>query len=235
MSQHQTLNKRRKTNDTKTEGSEMNQRGKFITLESGEGGGKTSVVSNLRKILGHDDFVYVNDPGSFTPELSHIRNILLSSEFNLSNDAELLLYAAARVQLVDSIISPALQSGKHVISDRFSDSTSVYQGYIRGYDRYKLDILNTEFAGNLIPDLTILLDVDAKVGLSRSLDRLEANDIDEGRWESMGLAVHERINQAFRNIAASEPNRFHVINSNNLTIDEMTEEALIAIGQRIIG
>jgi thymidylate kinase len=93
---------------------------------------------------------------------------------------------------------------------------------LRGHDSTKLEILNTIFAGNLIPDMTILCDVDAKIGLARSIDRLNANDIDESRWEHMGLAVHEKINAGFRRLADENSDRFVTINTNNITLKEVT-------------
>jgi len=210
----------------------MIKRGKFITFESGEGGGKTSVINNLKKILSPNKFVFVNDPSSFTKELSAIRKVLLSSTYNYSDDAELLLYAAARAELVSKIIKPALESGKHVISDRFYDSTKVYQGHIRGHSQDKLHVLNTEFAGDLEPDMTILFDVDPKTGLSRSISRLDNGAIDESRWESLGLEVHTKINAFYKHLA-KKYNRFCVIDSNKNDIKQMTYLASIYINALI--
>jgi dTMP kinase len=218
-------------------------KGKFITIEGGEGSGKTGACKTLQgvfadamakcSLLGEGapnfNFVFTNDPSSATKELSEIRHLLLSKEYDYCHATELLLYAASRAQLVDRFIRPELNRDNVVISDRFFDSTAVYQGILRGHDATKLAILNSVFAGNLVPDLTILLDVDAKIGLMRSIGRLDAESVDEGRWESMGLVVHEKINAGFREIAAKNPDRFVVIRTTSLTEAQVQGEVLKAI------
>lgn len=207
------------------------ENGYFFTIEGGDGSGKTSIVKKIqskkfKNRIKDLSFKFVNDPGSFTKELKSIRGILLSSDFDFSDETELLLYAASRAELVERHIKPYLEKGVSVISDRFFDSTFVYQGILKGHDFSKLSLLNTFFCGGLVPDTTFLCDVDPKIGLSRSIERLEENSIDESRWESMGLEVHTRINNGFKEIAKRSPERFVIIDSNNATIESMTEEII---------
>jgi len=201
-------------------------RGKFITFEGGEGSGKSSVHKILKTLLPSNEYVFVNDPSNISGELKEIRRLLLSSEFDYCNNTELLLYGAARAELVFKFIKPVLNKGINVISDRFLDSTTVYQGRLKNHDKAKLDMLNAYFVGNLKPDMTILFDVDARTGLSRSFSRLEAENIDESRWEKKGLATHEKINAEYRKIAKQEPKRFRIVDSNNLIINEIVDTTL---------
>jgi dTMP kinase len=203
-----------------------NMKGKFITFEGGEGSGKTSVWKLLQEILPKEKYVFVNDPSKLTNELLEIRRLLLSSKFDYCNNTELLLYGAARAELVHKFIKPALNKGKCVISDRFLDSTFVYQGKLKGHHVDILNILNRYFAGNLMPERTFLFDVNAKIGLTRSFDRLNEGKLDEARWEKMGFEIHKKINKEYRKLADNDPERFIIVNSNNLTITEMLDSVL---------
>ena len=207
-------------------------KGKFITFEGGEGSGKTSVIKALREVYP-EQFVFFNDPSSTIPECIKIRELLLSKSYNLSKNAELLLYGAARAQLAEQI-KTNLDNGLNVICDRYFDSTAVYQGKLKGHPSFHLQILNSMFCGDLIPDMTILFDVNAKTGLARSNSRLSGENIDESRWEEMGLEVHKKINFYYREIASMNYDRFRIINSNGLTISEMIEEATFFIDDLLL-
>ena len=207
-------------------------RGILVSYEGGEGSGKSSVHRLLKERFAKTHpgrFIFVNDPSSDTEELAQIRRLLLSKDYDYGKAAELMLYGAARAELVEKLIEPALAEGINVVSDRFYDSTTVYQGMLKGHDMMKLQAMNQGFCGNLVPDVTFLFDVDARTGLARSNGRLDEGKIDEGRWESMGLSVHERINACYRNLAMANGKRFHVLNSNEMTIGQMLE----AVDRRI--
>jgi len=208
----------------------IENKGKFITFCGGEGSGKTSVVDNLRSI--YPDALFVNDPSSATEEGLKIRELLLSDKCNLSKQTELLLYTAARAELVHKLIRPALNEGKIVICDRFVVSTLVYQGTIRGFSTDQIMYMHKRFCDNLIPDILFLCDVNAEVGLERSRLRLDENNIDESRWENMDLSIHHKINQGFRDICSKFNNNV-TLNSNILSIDNMTTKANIIIDDNI--
>lgn len=195
----------------------------LVTVEGGEGSGKSSVVLNLHtKMLENEiKHICINDPSRDGVELSSIRKLLLSKRFDLSNNAELLLYAASRAQLVDKKIKPALAKNKIVLCDRFYDSTHVYQGHIKGQSFEAIKFLNKYCCGDVQPDLTFLCDVDPKTGLARS----KGYDIDESRWEEMGLEIHTKVNQAYRQLAHKEWSRFVILDSNRFSIEEMTDFA----------
>lgn len=181
--------------------------GYFIVFEGGEGAGKSTQEALLAEALASEgrSVVRTREPGG-TPAGEAIRNVLLSNEYaGLSDRAEALLFAAARGEHVKQVIRPALEDGAIVICDRYLDSSVAYQGYGRelGADRVRdLSVWATE---GLLPDLTILLDVDPTVGLSRveSPDRLESEPIE----------YHQRVRAAFLDIATREPSRFLVVDA----------------------
>ena len=170
-------------------------RGRFITFEGGEGCGKSTQVERLRKALEAEgiDVVPVREPGG-TWLSEEIRRLIKDQYEDAPCDrAELLLFLAARAQLVRNVIRPALEAGKWVVSDRFSDSTIAYQGYGRGLP---LDVIRTanDFAcGGLRPDLTILLDVLPEVSASRRRLRESATSASADRIERESGEFHERI------------------------------------------
>lgn len=187
--------------------------GYFIVFEGGEGAGKSTQEALLAEALASEgrSVVRTREPGG-TPAGEAIRNVLLSNEYaGLSDRAEALLFAAARGEHVKQVIKPALEDGAIVICDRYLDSSVAYQGYGRelGADRVRdLSVWATE---GLLPDLTILLDVDPTVGLSRveSPDRLESEPID----------YHQRVRAAFLDIATREPSRFLVVDASGSVED----------------
>jgi dTMP kinase len=130
--------------------------------------------------------------------------------------AELMLYASARAQHVTEVISPALSDGKIVLCDRFCDATVAYQSFGRGIDRGVIDTLNFHALNGVSPDLTVLVDCDAAVGLERARRRIEASSGPrEERFELEALAFHQRVRNGYQQLAAAEPERFLIINGSD--------------------
>lgn len=191
------------------------QRGFFITLEGGEGSGKTSQINQLAAHLteqGHK-VVTTREPGG-TPEAENIRDLLVQRDGgDWSPMAEVLLIFAARIMHIQNVIQPALDDGKIVICDRFTDSTLAYQGYGHGLDIQKIKDVQTITIEDFAPDLTFILDIDINIGLERSKKRLAADkgyEQTEDRFERLDSAFHERLRQGFLDIAAQDTARCHV-------------------------
>ena len=191
-------------------------KGKFITFEGGEGCGKSTQVKRLREALENSgvEVLLTREPGG-TVLSEEIRRLIKDQDDDPPCDrSELLLFLAARAQLVRNVIVPALESGKWVISDRFSDSTKAYQGYGRGLP---LDVISTvnEFAcDGLRPDLTILLDVAPETAHARMRGRENATGTSADRIERAGDEFHARLRAGFAELAAAEPERIKVVDAN---------------------
>lgn len=188
-------------------------RGRFISFEGGEGTGKSTQAAILARKLGKFGIgiVVTREPGG-SPGAEIIRHVLLSGAAKaLGAEAEALLFAAARADHVDTVIAPALEAGKWVICDRFLDSTRVYQGVLGKVARPFLRGLERLTVGPVIPDLTFILDLPAKTGLARAQAR-RGNGVPD-RFENEDVDYHERLNAAFREIAAEEPRRCVLINA----------------------
>ncbi|UCE68062.1 MAG: dTMP kinase [Candidatus Zixiibacteriota bacterium] len=187
----------------------------FITFEGLDKVGKSTQVENLVKYLKSKnlDIILVREPGS-TEISEQIRNILLdkNNAGKISPMTELLLYNAARAQLVDDIIRPALDRGEIVISDRFYDSTTAYQGYGRGIDIELIRSVNMAATGNLIPDLTVLMSVGPLEETINNHERFQSSSSDD-RLERESLEFRERVRAGFLEIAQKEPERFLVVNA----------------------
>jgi dTMP kinase len=182
----------------------------FISLEGGEGAGKTSAIAAIRQQLQRSgqEIVLTREPGG-TPLAERLRALLLGQhEEILVPEAELLLMFAARAQHVRNVIQPALQRGAWVISDRFTDSSYAYQGAGRGLDLGLLETLEHKVVG-LRPGLTLLLDLDVREGRARTAGR----DLWPDRIESEQDDFFERVREGFRRRAAAEPARFRVIDA----------------------
>ena len=196
--------------------SSSSMRGRFITFEGGEGCGKSTQVARLKEALEADgiEVVLVREPGG-TWLSEEIRRLIKDQYEDAPCDrAELLLFLAARAQLVRNVIRPALEAGKWVVSDRFSDSTVAYQGYGRGLP---LDVIRTanDFAcEGLQPDMTILLDVSPETSASRRRKRECATNASADRIEREGAEFHARIRRGFAELAAAEPSRIVTIDAN---------------------
>jgi dTMP kinase len=189
--------------------------GAFIAVEGVDGSGKSGVVRHLVAGLqarGHD-VVGTREPGG-TPQGEALRGLLLAGEDAAWEPrAELLLMTAARVQHVARVVLPAVAAGRIVVSDRYAGSTLAYQGAGRGMAEPLIRALHAAMVDDLWPDLTLVLDVDPAVGLARSRKRLSDGGIDEGRFESLDLAFHQRIREAFLAQAAATPERHAVIDA----------------------
>lgn len=194
-----------------------NQIPRFITIEGGEGAGKSTLIETLRDLLAGQGFqvVTTREPGGTTLG-NEIRRLTLSHQFPIAPKAELLLMLASRAEHIDEVILPALQAGKIVICDRFNDSTIAYQGAARGLGVDAVEKLCKEICGSTLPDLTFYLDVDPEVGLQRSrkLDKQEAKSGELDKIESEKLSFHQAVRQAFLQIASREPHRVVVIDAN---------------------
>ncbi|MCL2655152.1 MAG: dTMP kinase [Coriobacteriia bacterium] len=187
-----------------------NAGGLFITFEGGEGCGKSSHMAWLTDVLedAGRSVLAVREPGSL-PINEAIRVILLNPKnTEMSPLTELLLYEAARAQLVTESIRPALAAGRVVLCDRFYDSTTAYQGYGRGLDTGHIASLNLVATGGLKPDRTLVLDVPIEIGLPRATKELEPD-----RLEQEDRAFHERVHEGFLAIAAAEPERVRLIDT----------------------
>jgi dTMP kinase len=190
-------------------------KGIFITLEGGEGTGKSTQIRLLQQALAENgvNAVTTREPGG-TDQAERIRNLLVQSDgghFDPLTEA-LLLFAARREHLVKKIW-PALEQGQWVISDRFADSTRAFQGYGMGLDMNVIEGLYQAVAGTFQPDLTFIFDIDPEVGLSRSLKRLADSALTEDRYERMGLPFHQRLRQGFLDLAKKFPARCVVIDA----------------------
>jgi dTMP kinase len=186
-------------------------RGRFITLEGGEGAGKSTQTRLLATWLADRgiDAVVTREPGG-SPGAEAIRALLVTGDGKRWEPrTETLLHFAARADHVVRTIEPALAAGRWVVCDRFVDSTVAYQGYGQGVDRSFIGTLARIVLGDLAPDLTILLDLPVEIGLARATARRGA----ENRYETMDRAFHERLRGGFHAIAAAEPGRFAVVDA----------------------
>ncbi|HZY30950.1 MAG TPA: dTMP kinase, partial [Candidatus Methylomirabilis sp.] len=189
--------------------------GLFITFEGGEGSGKTTHLKSLAHYLRDlgDEVVETRDPGGTTIG-KEIRTLLLSPESAATSDsAELLLYEASRAQLVREVITPAITRGVVVLCDRFTDSTLAYQGFGRGLDQDLIRQLNRFVTGGLGPELTILLDLDPRIGLERCTRSIRAGRSFRDRIAAEPLAFHQKIREGYLTLAREEPDRFRVIDA----------------------
>lgn len=199
-------------------------RGAFITFEGGEGCGKSTQIRLLaRRLEGAGASVrMLREPGG-TRIGESVRSILLDPDHEaLDARAELLLYEAARAQLVAEVIEPALAAGEIVLCDRFFDSTTAYQGYGRGLPLDEIGALNAVATGGLRPDRTVLLDLGVEEGLARATahgaDRLEAEH----------ASFHQRVRDGFLKIAAEQPERVLVVDASG-QVEEVAERVLLAL------
>lgn len=185
------------------------EKGLFISFEGADGTGKTTQIERIASWLEKQGYevVCTREPGG-TKAAEKIRALVLDAELAMGHKTETLLYLAARADHIKQLIEPALQAGKMVLCDRFSDSTFVYQGRGRGMDLKTLKMLDDFATGNLHPDLTILLDGDPEEMAVRRRDRGISD-----RFELEGLAFQKKIREAFLELAANEPERIHVINA----------------------
>lgn len=170
-------------------------KGKFITFEGGEGVGKTTQLAMMKKYLNNNNInsVFLREPGGNAIS-EKIRAIILDRENSeMTGMCEALLYSAARAQLVEAVIRPALEEGKLVVCDRFTDSTFAYQGIARGLGGEKIDILNKLACNDITPDLTIFLDLPPKEAFKRK----GGADKDD-RLEQEGMEFHIKVYEGYK-------------------------------------
>jgi dTMP kinase len=188
-------------------------RGRFITFEGGEGSGKSTQVATLVKRLTSLGVAVMatREPGG-SPGAEAVRHVLLSGAAKpLGAHAEAILFAAARDDHLSQTIRPALERGKWVISDRFADSTRVYQGVLSNVDARIISRLERLTVGETRPDLTIVLDVPAEIGLDRAARR-RGNGAGD-RFEAEALDFHKKLREAYLDLAGREPDRCAVIDA----------------------
>jgi len=202
----------------------------FFAVEGIDGCGKTSIARSISQHLEGLGLPVVStrEPGG-SPQGEQIRQLILSG----SNDAwdrysELLLMTAARVEHVRRLILPALAEGQSVVSDRFVGSTIAYQSAGRNIPEEFIRHLHHAAVGDLWPHLTIVLDLDVETGLARSRRRLQTISADEGRFESLDIAFHQRVRQSFLDQAEAHPDRHFVIDAAG-TPEEVSRATLAAI------
>lgn len=183
----------------------------FITLEGPEGSGKSSQLPALAEYLRSRGYTVLTtrEPGG-TPIGDQVRQVLTRMENQgMSPRSETLLFCAARAQLVDQVIRPALARGEVVISDRYADSTLAYQGYGHGNDLAVLRQLLHFATGGLWPDLTLLLDVDSAAGL----ERRRSSGGEWNRLDDYALSFHQRVRQGYLDLARSQAERWVVVDA----------------------
>ena len=188
-------------------------RGRFITFEGGEGSGKSTQIKALAERLAAAKLraIATREPGG-SPGAEIIRHVVLSGMGKLLGpDAETLLFAAARDDHVRTVIQPALNKGLWVLCDRFSDSTRVYQGRLGHVAPAVLNAMERVTIGDLKPDLTVILDVPVEVGMQRAAVRRGSGAPD--RFEAEDLKFHQQLREAYRQIAADEPQRCVLIDA----------------------
>ena len=204
-------------------------RGLFVTFEGGEGSGKSTQITRLASRLrarGLDPLV-TREPGG-TPLAEGIRTLLLDPGRTPSPVSEALLMEAARADLVSTVIGPALSAGRVVLCDRYADSTLAYQGAGRGLDLRMLASWNAAATGGLVPDLTLLFDLDPTVGLSRrSADATPTNRLDRESPE-----FHQRVRRQYLTLATAEPARWTRVDASRPP-DEIEQTAWAAIEDRL--
>jgi dTMP kinase len=184
----------------------------FITFEGGEGTGKSTQINILAQRLEalSEQVVVTREPGG-TPQGERLREILVTGDTqSWSAEAEALLNYAGRDQHLRQIIRPALAAGKTVLCDRFMDSTRAYQGHAGACPLTFIDALEAQIVGTTRPNLTLIFDLDPKIGLARAKSQGKGR---EDRFERKGLAFHQRLRAGFLAIAEAEPLRCKVINA----------------------
>ena len=186
--------------------------GFFITFEGGEGAGKSTQIARLAESLRERAQVVVTREPGGSPGAEAIRHVLLSGAAEPFGPAlEAILFAAARCDHVEQLIRPAVEQGKIVLCDRFIDSSRVYQGVTGELDPDFMATLERVAIGDMMPDLTIILDIDPRLGLQRAGAR-RGEDVAD-RFEKEALAVHQRRRRAFLDIARREPQRCKVVDA----------------------
>ncbi|MFQ1012372.1 dTMP kinase [Gilliamella apicola] len=200
--------------------------GKFIVIEGLEGAGKTTAINTVARILNQYhicDLQFTREPGG-TPIAEALRNLIKNGldDEPLTDKAELLMLYAARIQLIDNVIKPALNAGKWVIGDRHDLSTQAYQGGGRQLDKVFIATLKEQVLGNFKPDLTLYLDIEPQIGLMRAKERGELD-----RIEQQSLPFFERIRQRYLELANQDETIFTIDASKSISQVTMQIEQIL--------
>ena len=193
----------------------LSQRGAFISFEGIDGSGKTTQLEHLRQSLTHQghSVVVAQEPGGTRVGLEIRKLLLNAAHTDLRPIPELLLYFASRAQNIEEVIRPALEAGRIVLVDRFTDATVAYQGYGRELGADTVRAVENVACGDLKPDLTLLLDVDPAIGVRRALERNADQPIDESRMEQEAAAFYERVHRGYLELSRAEPQRVRLIDA----------------------
>ena len=208
-------------------------RGFLITFEGSEGSGKSTQISRIATRFEDAGYevVVTREPGG-TPIGEEVRHILMhaAESDKMTPETELLLFAASRAQLVREVILPAVDAGKIVLCDRFMDSTTVYQGVARNIQAEPVQMINAFAVGNMVPDVTVVIDLDAEVGLERVRHR--ANDMPD-RMEKENIEFYQKVRNGYLMLAKAMHERFIVVDGE---LDRNTLEEVIwkELRQRVI-
>ena len=208
------------------------ERGRFITFEGGEGGGKSTQVKNLAARLraAGEDVLETREPGG-SPGAEEIRGLLVNgAPERWDAMSELLLHFAARRAHLRETVVPALADGRWVLCDRFADSTMAYQGYGHGLGREPVLALYDLVVGGRRPDVTVILDLPVDEGLTRAAARSGGGD----RYERMDRAFHERLRDGFLDIAKREPERCVLVDATR-PIDAVASAVWDSVSDRLLG
>jgi dTMP kinase len=196
----------------------------FITLEGVDGAGKSTQAQLLATVLGPETLL-LREPGG-TPVGERLRELLKDGSIELTHRAELLLFCAARAELVERVIRPTLEAGRDVVCDRFVDSTVAYQGGARGMDAELVRGLNEAAVAGCMPDRTVLLRADPERAAERAGVR---GGSEADRFENEGLVFQQRIAETLDRLAALEPERFVVVDAEG-SVDEVHARVIAALG-----
>ena len=206
--------------------------GFFITFEGGEGSGKTTQIQrlgeSLAQIISAGSLVITREPGG-VPAAESIRDLLVNGDTEKWQPlTEAFLMSAARHEHVEQIIRPALMQNKLVISDRFTDSTIIYQGVVGGVGSQHIDAMNKISCGDIAPDLTIILDMDSQTGLARAGSR----GVGEDRFEAKGPAFHEKVRAGFIDLAHTDTERCVIVDASR-SVDAIADDVLQLVLARL--
>jgi len=211
-------------------------RGFFITLEGPDGAGKGTQARRLGEHLRRAavDVLNTREPGG-TPIGERIRQVLLDDAHReMAPETEMLLFAASRAQFVREVVRPALARGTTVLSERYVDASLAYQGFGRGLDVALVRTVNDVATGGLLPDLTLLLDIDPAVGLERVQAAGRAGAAGGDRLEQETLAFHQRVRAGFLQLARESPKRFVVIDAQG-DVERVHREVVRAVDGLLAG
>ncbi|PQP84084.1 dTMP kinase [Paenibacillus sp. PCH8] len=210
----------------------MQGRGKFITLEGGEGSGKTTMIGRIGSYFEEQGIPYVitREPGGI--EIAEKIRAIILDPLHTAMDArtEALLYAAARSQHLAEKVEPALRAGKAVICDRFVDSSLAYQGYARGLGMENVWAINRFAIGDLMPDVTLYLDIEPEVGLAR-IDAHDGREVN--RLDLENLEFHRKVREGYFLLKEQFPERISVIDA-SMKPDEVVEAMILSLKMGIL-